>query len=228
MCDPISIALVAAGTVAQYAGNQQAKHASQNALTLEHQRQAKATQQQDQALDQSYQAAGKLNDPHAQEEAAGKRRQAFVAALNARPSDSAYLPGQQSAPKVVADASDQSAARQSAYSEGQAGALANLTSQGDMLQNANIMLGRSGQTIGQLGRDKFNSAQVLEAELNAAKYKGGFLRGLGQLLQTAGQAGVGGGGSLTSALNTGSGFFPGAVKAMNIGPIDVGNIVPVG
>lgn len=227
MCDPISIGLAVAGTVSSYIGNQQAKSATRNQLALENQRQASKTREQEQALDQSYQAAGKLKDPNAQQAASDKRRQAFVAALNARPENSGYLPGQESAPKVVVDAADQSAARQNAYSEGQAGALADLTSQGDLLQNANIDIGRAGQTIGQLGRDKYNSAQALEAELRAAQYKGGFLRGLGQLFQTIGMAkgmsGFGGGhGSLTSVLNSGSGYMPKLAAPVFNGAIDVG------
>lgn len=233
MCDPISLGLLAAGTISSYIGNQQAKSATRNALTLERQRQTAKTRDQEQALDQSYQAAGRLKDPNAQQAASDKRRQAFVAALNARPENSGYLPGQESAPKVVADAADQSTARQNAYSEGQAGALADLTSQGDLLQNANIDIGRAGQTIGQLGRDKYNSAQALEAELRAAQFKGQTLRGLGQLFQTIGMAkglgGFGGGhGSLGSALNSGSGYFPaGGVPVFN-GAINVGKTLPLG
>jgi hypothetical protein len=213
MCDPITIGLTIASAAASYIGNQQAKSAVRGQLALENQRQQTKTREQEQALDQSYQATEKLKDPHAQDEAAGKRRQAFVAALNARPQDSGYLPGQESAPKVVSDAADQATARQNNFSEGQAGALANLTSQGDMLQNTNIALGRSGQTIGQLGRDKINSAQVLDSELRAAQYKGGFMRGLGQLLSTINMAngmsgGFGGHGSLTSALGSKSGYMP--------------------
>ncbi|MBY0392011.1 MAG: hypothetical protein K2Q27_01960 [Novosphingobium sp.] len=192
--------MLAAGTISSYIGNQQAKNATRNQLALENQRQASKTREQEQALDQSYQAAGKLKDPNAQQAASDKRRQAFVAALNARPENSGYLPGQESAPKVVADAADQSAARQNAYSEGQAGALADLTSQGDLLQNANIDIGRAGQTIGQLGRDKYNSANALNAELNAARFKGGTLRGLGGLAQTIGMAALG---SKLGGLNAG-------------------------
>ena len=195
MCDPISIglAVAAAGTVAKYAGDQQAKRATVGAYTAEQARQKEKTAQQDQLLDQSYQTASKLKDPNAQQEAVDARRAQFIAALNARPADQAYLPGQDSAPQVVADAASARGARQDAYSQQQAEALARMTGFGDQLFGTQIQLGRNSQGIGQLGRDKANSAGVLDAEMRAAQFKGSTLRGLGDLAQMIGTSMAGGG-----------------------------------
>jgi len=210
MCDPISIGLglAAAGTVAQYFGNQQAKHASQAAYTAEQGRQKAKTREQEALLDQSYDSARKLNDPNAENAAADKRKAAFVAALNARPSDSGYLPGQDSAPKVVADAASKAQESQNAFSGQQADALARMTGFGDQLLDTNIALGRNAQGIGMIGTDKANSAAALNAELNAAQYKGGFLRGLGGLAQMVGMAALSGG-----AFGAGGGASVGATSA---------------
>lgn len=188
MCDPISLGLLAAGTAMQVVGNNQAKRASWDAYNAEQTRQKAKTAEQDNLLDQSYSTADKLKDPNAQNDAAAKRTAAFVSALNARPATTAYLPGQDAAPKVIADTAANAAAGQSAYSNQQAGALANMTGANDQLLNTNLALNRNSQTIGQLGQDKYHSAQVLDSELNAAKYKGGTLRGLGGLGQLLGMA----------------------------------------
>lgn len=195
MCDPISIgiALTVAGSAAQYAGNEQAKRAGLNALSMEQTRQKAKTADQQKLLDSSYDAATKLNDPNAQQGAIDKRKAAFIEALNARPANSGYLPGADSAPKVVVDASDKAMADQGAFSGQQADALARLTGFGDQLFNTNIQLGRNSQGIGQLGSDKANSAAALQAELNAARFKGGTLRGLGGLAQMVGMAALSGG-----------------------------------
>ena len=235
MCDPISlgIGLTLAGSAAQYIGNQQAKRATLNAFNTEQVRQKAKTADQQKLLDNSYDTAGKLNDPNAQQAAVDKRKSAFIQALNARPADSGYLPGTDSAPKVVADASAKATADQDAFSGQQADALARMTGLGDQLFDTNIQLGRNSQGIGQLGVDKAQSAAALNAELNAARFKGGTLRGFGGLAQMIGAAALGGGfgskGSLNSVLNSKSGYFPMA-GSVSMGPIDFPtvNLPPVG
>lgn len=204
MCDPISIALLAGGAGLNYLGNEQAKEASNSALQAERQRQALMTQQQQQALDQSDADIKKLSNPQEQQAAVDKRKAAFIEALNTAPASQGYLPGQDNAPAVVASAADKTNAAQADFSRQQAAALAALTGNSDQMLNTNIALGRNGQIIGQLGKNKANSAAALEAELRAAQFKGQTLRGLGQLGMTAGGA-LAGAGLLAPAASAGVG-----------------------
>jgi len=214
MCDPLTIGLAVASAGLQFVGNKQAQNATKQRLNAENIRQNQMNQQQDAALDESYQAAGKLKDEGAQQEAVNNRRQAFIQALNTRPANQNYLPGMDSAPQVVADAARATGAQQDAFSQNQAGALANLTGMEDMLQNTGFMLGRTGQSIDQIARDKARSADALRAELEAARHKGAVFRGLGQLvgaLSLGKVLGVGGlGGSSGAASSVGSALAGGA------------------
>jgi hypothetical protein len=181
----------------QAIGNNKARRASNNAYVAEKGRQTEMQRRQDAVLDQSYDSLNKLKDPNAEQAAIDKRKAAFVAALNARPADSAYLPGQDAAPAVVGDAAAASGAREGAFSAQQAEALARMTGMGDQLFDTNINLNRGSQEIGQVARDRINSANALDAELRAAAFKGQTLRGLGGLATTIGfgkALGGGGGG----------------------------------
>ncbi|CAB4120906.1 hypothetical protein UFOVP4_4 [uncultured Caudovirales phage] len=195
MCDPISIAaaLTVAGTAANYAGNKQAERASLSAFNTEQRIQKQKTAEQDLALDNSNNTTKKLLDPNAQADAVNARKEAFIAALNTRPAGQDYLPGQEGAPTIVADAAAKASADQRSYSEQQAGALANMQGFGDQMFGTNIAVGRNGQMIGQLGKDKFNSANVLDSELRAASYKGQDLRNIGTLAQQIGLSMLAGG-----------------------------------
>lgn len=199
MCFPgLPLVLAAVGSGLNYFGQQRAQSASNRAQNMERSRQQGLERQQDAALGESERAAMRLRDPNAQAEAVGSRREAFIRALNSRSPDQGILPGAPSAPRVVADAAAKTTAASDAYGESQASALAELTAMGDQLQGTNIAMGRQGQRINQLGTDRRRSAQVLDAELQAAANKGSTLRGLGGLLQQLGSAaGAGGGGGST-------------------------------
>lgn len=216
MCDPISIgvALAAAGTAAQYAGNQQAKRATNQRLDAESLRQKAKTEEQQGLLDQSYNAAQKLKAPAETQAVTDKNKAAFIAALNSAPQTQGYLPGSDNAPKVVADNASKANSDQRAFSEQQANAMADLRSFGDQMLDTNIALGRSGQGIGQLARDKVRSADALNAELRAAAFKGQGLRNFGSLAQMVGMA------ALTGGLAGGSGGAGAATNTMST-PITV-------
>jgi len=208
MCLP-ALALAAIATVAgagmSYAGNEQAKDAGLSALHSEENRQQALTAQQQGYLDKSNAAVQSLQDPNAQNAAIDNRRAQFVNALNGAPSTQGSLPGDSSAPQVVQDAAAKTSGAQHAFSLSQAGNEANLAGFGDQMLGTNIALNRDSASIGQLATTKQDSANVLNSELAAAKFKGGDLRGLGSLAQMVGGALAGG--SLMGAGAAG-GFAP--------------------
>lgn len=91
---------------------------------------------------------------------------------------------------------------------------------------------RSAAGVGAGGQEAANQignalTQAGQAQAGGALAQGAaFNNALGQISGFAafGGFGSGGGGSLTSALNTGSGFFPGAVQAPTIGNIPLGTL----
>lgn len=210
MCNPALI-LLGVGAGLNFAGEMRAKHAQENAYAVEQGRQREFTNRQQAATDDSLAKTGQIADPTAEAAAADARKAAFVAALNKRPEGQHALPGSYSAPAVVGEANNRVVNAERADTDQHAGALASLAGFGDQLFRNNINLNRNGQTIGQVSRDKANSARVLDAELRAAADKGGTLRGLGQLAMMASSfvgGGVGGGGGApASAGNVGS-FIP--------------------
>ena len=225
MCDPVSIAtaLAVAGTAAKYAGNKQAERASSNAYNAEQRIQKQKTAEQDVALENSNNGVRKLLDPNAQADATNARKEAFIAALNTRTPTQDYLPGSEGVPSVVADAATKANANQRSYSEQQAGALANLEGFGDQIFKTNINLGRNAQTIGQLGKDKVNSANVLDSELRAAQFKGADLRGFGDLAQQIGMAMLTGGAGSAPVSSTGGKLLARAMPQIS-SPIPIGPI----
>lgn len=209
MCGPwaIPLALVAAGSVAKYFGNQQAQHARERTFSAERQRQQAMTEQQTARFQDSLDKTKDLLDKDKVAEAAQSREDALTANMIPE-GQGAYLPGSSSAPNIVQTASDDAAAGSRERGQSLAHALAALGGTTDQLQGVNIGVGRDAQQIGQLGGFKAGSANVLDAEMRAAAHKGAFLRGIGGLAQTIGQAWlgasagaglVGGGGSVVSA-----------------------------
>jgi hypothetical protein len=199
MCFPaaIPLALAAAGSGLNYMGNRAAAKASNRASLAEMQRQRAFEQEQTAAFDESHNAARRLAVPQDQQQAVDARRAAFIAALDRGAPDQGILPGGEGVPQVVADAAARADAGRRNYSEGQASSLAELTAMGDQLLGTNIAMNRAGQRIGQIGQSRNRSAQLLDGDLRAAANKGSTLRGLGTVLQIAGQAagasGMGGG-----------------------------------
>lgn len=213
MCGPwaLPLALVAAGTTAQYFGNKQAQRAQERTYQNERKRQESMSAEQQALFDQSLDTTGKIKDPEAEGAAVANRRQAFIEALNTRDPSQDYLPGQGSGPQVVADVASDISADQRGRSEANADALANLTGFGDQIFKTGISVGRNSQQIGQIGGNKRNSAAVLDAEMRAAAQKGSFLRGLGGLASSIGAAMIPGAAGLGGAAGTAAGAGGGIV-----------------
>lgn len=192
MCGPwaIPIALMAAGSVAKYFGDEKAGHAQERAYEAERARQQQYTNQQQQSFQDSLGKVTKLTDPNATQDAVNKRDSVLSSAIT--PVDQgSYMPGSSSAPQLVADASAKAAAGTHERSSNLAKALAELGGTGDQMLTTNIGIGRNSQAIGQAGSLAAGSAAVLPSEMRAASYKGSTLRGLGSLAQMIGQAWLG-------------------------------------
>lgn len=183
MCNPLIIgaALLAGGTGAQIIGNNKAKNAVRDTLAMEQARQKRMTAQQDEALSQSMRSAQNLNDDSVRQQAIDHRKNAFMAALAGSPAVSSEAPLAGSAPAVVGEYANRVGAAEQAAMGQQAAALANMTGFGDTLFNTQVGIGRSGDAISQIARDKAFSADILNNELTAAQAKGSTLRGLGGL-----------------------------------------------
>ena len=188
MCNPVLIgaALLAGGTGAQIIGNNKAKNAVRDQLAMEQSRQKRMTAQQDEALQGSMRSAQNLNDDSVRQQAIDHRKNAFMAALAGSPAANSGIPMAESAPTVVGEYAGRVGGAEQAAMSQQAAALANMTGFGDTLFNTQVGIGRSGDAISQIARDKAFSADILNNELTAAQAKGSTLRGLGGLAATIG------------------------------------------
>lgn len=211
MCFPMAIplALMAAGSIAQFAGQSQSDHAMTRTFNREETRQKAFQGQENQAFQDSLNSANNITDPNAQAAAAAKRNAAFTAVTkSAGPGPAgAYLPGSVGSNPIVNTAAQAAGKVADAHTASLGQALANLGGMGDVMQNANIAIGRNAQTIDQAAGMARGSRDVLQTELDAARRKGSTLKMLGGLAQSLGgmMAGGGFGGSAGgSIVNAGS------------------------
>lgn len=190
MCGPwaLPVALIAAGSGAQYLGNKRAERAGLRSYRTEQRRQDALTGDQQEAFQNSLKATTALTDPNAEQKAVDERM-ATLASVIAPKGD--YLPGAASAAPIVKTAADKAAGESGDISSQLALSLARLGGASDQLQRTNITMGRDASRIGQLASFKAGSANVLDAELRAAANKGSTLRGLGSLAQMVGAAWLG-------------------------------------
>ena len=214
MCIPLwaAAALAGVGGVAKYFGEKKAKNAQDRVAQAERARQQRMTEEQQGYLDQSLASAGNAADPNAIAAAKGARENALFAAMAPQGAAGTYLPGQGSAPAIVQQQEGKAVEGARTDARSLASALAALGGTGDQMQRLNIDIGRNSQRIGQVARDKGNSADILQTELQAAAEKGALLRGLGglamQIGMAAATAGVGGSSGAAAA---------GSAKASNFG-----------
>lgn len=212
MCIPLiaAAALVGAGGVAKYFGEKKAKNAQQRANDTERARQQRMTEEQQGYFDKSLASAGDVADPASIAAAKGARENALFAAMAPAGAAGTYLPGQSSAPAIVQQQEGRAVDTARTDAKSLASALAALGGTGDQMQRLNIDIGRNSQRIGQVARDKSNSADILQTELQAAAEKGSLLRGLGGLAMQIGMAaaaGGAGGGSAGAGIKAGSSKF---------------------
>jgi hypothetical protein len=212
MCIPLvaAAALAGVGGVAKYLGEKKAQKAQDRVQQVERARQQRMTEEQQGYLDKSLASAGDVVDPAAIAAAKGARENALFAAMAPEGAAGIYLPGQASAPAIVQQQEGRAVDGARTEARSLASALAALGGTGDQMQRLNIDIGRNSQAIGQIARDKGNSADILQTELQAAAEKGALLRGLGGLAMQIGMSAATGGIGGSSAAAAG-----GAAKASN-------------
>lgn len=226
MCFPpllVGAALLGAGGVAKYFGDRKAEKAQMREQDRERARQAAMDQQQQAVFEDSLSKSGDVADPAAMAAAAARREDALHSAMLPPQAAASFLPGQSASPSIVQRQEARAVGRSGAEARALATALAALGGTGDQMQTLEIGLGRNNNRLAQLARDKAGSADAHALELEAAKQKGAFLRGLGglamQLGMSAATAGIGGGGAAAGAgakaANTGSSLAKSLAK---IGP----------
>lgn len=184
----LAIAAMVAGSAMQSAGQAKAERASLNTFNRERNRQRAFEGEQNQRFEDSLESTRRITDADAMAEAAAAREAALTTGIkSAGPAAEGYLPGSSSANPIVAAASEQAGAASDAQTGQLAKALASLGGTTDLMQQNDIRIHRNSQAIDQAGGFKRGSLGVLQAEMDAAKMKGGTLRTLGGLAKTIGQ-----------------------------------------
>lgn len=193
MCDPItaSIALAAAGSVAQAAGVRKAQKAQAGAQEAERIRQKRYQSEADARASENLAATNKdatdkgMDKSKAEREAASAKAVSEVQAPLAPSGEN--LAGDQTANAVIDAETAKQASKGLGFALQQGSAKANLASLNDvMFQNA-ISNARANQDIGRIANFARGSADVLPIELEAAARRGQGLRTLGSLLSAGGQ-----------------------------------------
>lgn len=204
MCEPISasLALAAAGTAAQAAGQRKAQKAMSGAREAERIRQKGYQESSNAVLDKSMAGADKGAQDSTEAEALASRKAASDAAVAdvRRPIEAtgANLAGDQTAAAVI----DAEMARKGAAALGYAGqqgdAKAKLLSFQDLNFANAINNARSAQEQARIANFAKGSSDVLPIELEAASRKGQGLQTLGSALSAAG---------MVTGLGAGAGWF---------------------
>lgn len=221
MCDPVSIglAMTAAGSVAQAAGQSKARKAMNGAREAERIRQLGLQGKSDELVSESTAHADRRVSDADQAAAENKRKADYAAAAAATPAAAApqtqITAGDANANKVI---NTETAARNAAAIGGatqQGNAKAALQGFNDNSISQLLYNNRMMQRQGLIGNFMQGSAGVLPYEMDAASRKGDSLKGLGSALSTAGTlVGMGGG----------AGWFgngaPGITESIDMAKID--------
>lgn len=192
MCDPISasLALAAAGTASQVAGQRKAQKAMDGAREAERIRQKGYQEQSDAALGKSMAGAEKGAQDAIEGKALAERKAASDAAVAEvrQPVEAtgANLAGDQAANAVIESEKAAQAAKSLGFASQQGGAKAKLLSVNDLNFANSIANARALQEQARIANLAKGSADVLPIELEAASRKGQGLQTLGTLLSTAG------------------------------------------
>jgi hypothetical protein len=204
MCNPvvISLAMTAAGSAAQAAGQAKARKAMQDAREAERIRQAGLTGQSNELISESLAHADRTTSDKGQAAAEAKRNADYAAAAASTPSATApkteITAGDTNANKVI---DSESAARSAAalgLATQQGGAKAALQGFSDKNLSDILYNNRMLQRQNTIGNFMQGSAGVLPYEIDAASRKGNGLKSLGDILNIGGAA-VG--------MGAGSGWF---------------------
>lgn len=210
MCDPItaSIALTAAGSVAQAAGQRRAQKAMDGAREAERIRQKGYQSQSDAALGESLANADKGTQDAQKGKAEGDRNAAYAEAVAATraPVEATgdNLAGDTAGNTVVNTEMARQGAANLGFAGQQGGAKANLLSFNDVQLGNALYNARQLQEQARIGDAMRGSAGVLDLEMAAASRRGQGLQTLGSLLSAGGTiAGIGAGAGWFDKATTG-------------------------
>ena len=191
MCDPITIAsaaLTLGSTVANASANNSAAQARNDALAAERTRQ--------QGFDQETQALNATAQDRFTgfEEKRTEKSAALGDYLVAPEASAANVSAASVMPTATNDIVTRETAKKSgearAFTDQQAGSLAELRAFGDVLGDTSLMQARDASALGQIGGFKRGSTNVVPVELDAASQKGAGMKLLGDILGGAGSIGM--------------------------------------
>ena len=192
MCDPISasLALAAAGTAAQAAGQRKAQKAMDGAREAERIRQKGYQDQSNAVLENSMAGADKGAQDSVEAKALADRKAASDAAVAEvrQPVEAtgANLAGDQTANAVIDAERSAQGAKALGFAGQQGGAKAKLLSVNDLNFSNAIANARALQEQGRIANFAKGSSDVLPIELEAASRRGQGLQTLGSLLSAGG------------------------------------------
>lgn len=215
MCDPISasLALAAAGTATQAAGQRKAQKAMSGAREAERIRQKGHQDASNAVLEKSMGGADKSAQDATEAEALAARKAASDAAVaDVRAPLEATgenLAGDQTANAVIEAEQAAQAAKSLGYAGQQGGAKAKLLSFNDLNFANAINNARAAQEQARIANFAKGSADILPIELEAASRKGQGLQTLGSALSAAG---------MITGMGAGAGWWGGADKAAGLAP----------
>ena len=205
MCDPVSIslAMTAAGSAAQAAGQSKARKAMDDARQAERIRQQGLQAGSNSLVSESLANASAESQNQQQGKATDARKAAYDTAQAAAPA--ALTPsntsnaGDQKANSIVNTEAGQRSAAAHGYASQQGGAKAALQGFNDLQKTDNIYNNRMLGQQATIGNFMQGSAGVLPYEVEAAGHRGDSMKSLGDLLSLGGAAvGMGAGSGLFS------------------------------
>ena len=204
----IPLALTAAGSAAQAAGQSRARSAMSQAQADERQRQQGFQGQSQNLISESLANASAPSQAGQQAKDVANRNASYQAAAAAAPA--ALLPtgntnaGDQNANSIVNTESAQRGAAAQGFTSQQGAAKANLQGFADLQKQNDIYNNRMLQQQGQIGNFMQGSSSVLPYEVQAASHKGDRYKSLGDVLSLAGSA---------AGMGIGAGWLGGAPTA---------------
>jgi type II secretory pathway pseudopilin PulG len=213
MCDPITIAGLAAtvgGSYMQNKANKQVENKRRENVGAEYARQQALSDSANSQFKESLNSQTSDNQKEKLSDTQQKLGDIYKQVVSS--GDGSYLPSQDSSPAIVRQVFDSKAEDAKNFGNQQATALGNIGGYGDVALSNALGFTRSGENINNLANSMQRSSNILPLELNAANYVGDSSRkwgdaltGAGQIMSLAGIAGMGPSwGTLKNSLGFGS------------------------
>ncbi|MFA7604917.1 MAG: hypothetical protein WCY29_18140, partial [Novosphingobium sp.] len=223
------VALMAAGTAANYHGQKKADKAIASVRTAEKDRQAGFKEQAESAFAQNQQALDFENVTQSMASKAAAREGAYQAVNAAAPRAAEQAAaGSMGGNRVVAGNLAAALGRASGNVNAAGRARAQLGAFGDAMFDASLLTRRGREGIAQAGDFASGSQRATEYELNAAQRRGDNAKALGALLTAIGGGVMGGAGAAAGGASAGA-AGAGATTASTAGASNLAHwLVPIG